>query len=88
MEEREIDQRCTNISGLRREIIQDVQRILHEYNQLIHIFKTVLDLIISDDYKVIIRADKRPPGEHERRSNAPQIDEVAIVIVDNENTSP
>ena len=86
-EEIEIDQRCTNISGLRREIIQDVHRILHEYNQLIHIFKRALDRMISDDYKVIIRADKRPPGEHERRFNAPQIDEVAIVIVDNENTS-
>ncbi|GBP35443.1 hypothetical protein EVAR_94894_1 [Eumeta japonica] len=43
--------------------------------------------MISDDYKIVIRADKRPRGEHERRFNAPQIDEVAVVIVDNENTS-
>ncbi|KAL0860151.1 hypothetical protein ABMA27_010458 [Loxostege sticticalis] len=62
-EEQEIDQRCTNFNGLRREIIQDVQRILHR--------------MISDDYKIVIRADKRPRGEPE----------LAIVIVDNENTS-
>ncbi|XP_044729175.1 uncharacterized protein LOC123292526 [Chrysoperla carnea] len=86
-EEQEIDQRCTNFNGLRREIIQDVQRILHKYNQLIYIFKTTLDRMISDDYKIVIRADKRPRGEHERRFNAPQVDEVAIVVVDNENTS-
>lgn len=30
---------------------------------------------------------KRPPGENERRFNAPQMDEVDIVIVDNENIS-
>ncbi|GBP92459.1 hypothetical protein EVAR_99635_1 [Eumeta japonica] len=86
-EKNEIDQRCTNFIGLKREIIQDVQRILHKYNQLIYIFKTTLDRMISDDYKIVIRADKRPRGEHERRFNAPQIDEVAVVIVDNENTS-
>ncbi|KAL0860211.1 hypothetical protein ABMA27_010518 [Loxostege sticticalis] len=58
-----------------------------QYNQLIYIFKTTLDRMFSDDYKIVIRADKRPRGEHERRFNAPQIDEVAIVIVDSENTS-
>ena len=35
----------------------------------------------NDDYKVVIRADKRPAGTHERRFNAPTIDEVAILIV-------
>lgn len=47
-EEREIDQRCTNISGYRPELIQDVQMILNIYIQLIHIFKTALDRMISD----------------------------------------
>ena len=34
----------------------------------------------ADDYAVVIRADKRPYGQHERQFNAPTIDEVAIVI--------
>ncbi|GIY10833.1 hypothetical protein CDAR_27261 [Caerostris darwini] len=35
----------------------------------------------ADYYKVVIRADKTPVGQHERQYNAPTIDEVAIVIV-------
>ncbi|CAD7078638.1 unnamed protein product [Hermetia illucens] len=35
----------------------------------------------NDDYKVVIRADKRPSGTHERTFNAPTIDEVAILTV-------
>ncbi|GFX64843.1 helitron_like_N domain-containing protein [Trichonephila clavipes] len=35
----------------------------------------------ADDFAVVIRADKRPVGQHERQFNAPTIDEVAIVIV-------
>lgn len=35
----------------------------------------------ADDYRVVVRADKTPVGQHGRRYNAPTIDEVAIVIV-------
>ncbi|XP_054259695.1 uncharacterized protein LOC128984403 [Macrosteles quadrilineatus] len=38
----------------------------------------------ADELKVIIRADRRPPGEHERRFNAPTTNEIAAVIVGNE----
>ena len=38
----------------------------------------------NDEYKVVIRADKRAPGEHERRFNAPQINEVAIIMSEQE----
>jgi len=43
-----------------------------------------LERMLSDDYKVIIRADKVPRGEHNRRFNAPTFDEVAIVIAGND----
>ncbi|XP_054281787.1 uncharacterized protein LOC128999354 [Macrosteles quadrilineatus] len=43
-----------------------------------------MELLPTDNYKVVIRADRRPPGEHERRYNAPTADEVAIVIAGNE----
>ena len=42
---------------------------------------TALERMATDDYKVVIRADKRPTGTHERTFNAPTIDEVAILIV-------
>jgi hypothetical protein len=45
------------------------------------LFRTALEHMPNDDYKVVIRADKRPAGTHERTFNAPTIDEVAILIV-------
>lgn len=36
------------------------------------------------DYIVVIQADKTQAGQHERRCNAPTINEVAIVIVGEE----
>ncbi|XP_050065048.1 uncharacterized protein LOC126553978 [Aphis gossypii] len=51
------------------------------HNQLIILFKTALDLMPSDNHKIVIRADKTPAGQHTRRFNAPTIDEVAIVVV-------
>ncbi|XP_050323146.1 uncharacterized protein LOC126754957 [Bactrocera neohumeralis] len=38
----------------------------------------------SDDHKIVIRADRRPIGEHERRFNAPINNEVVVVIVGDE----
>lgn len=38
----------------------------------------------NDEYKIIIRADKTPNGEHEKCYNAPTINEVAVVMVGTE----
>ncbi|XP_017873029.1 PREDICTED: uncharacterized protein LOC108620638 [Drosophila arizonae] len=55
--------------------------MLHEHHALVKLLKTALERMPRDDYKVVIRADKRPAGEHERTFNAPTIDEMAIQIV-------
>jgi hypothetical protein len=34
----------------------------------------------TDEYKVVIRADRPLAGEHERRFNAPHVDEFTMVI--------
>lgn len=77
----EVDQRHAISSGTRREIISELQNLFHERNHLVRLFKTALDRMPSDDYQIIIRPDKRPAGEHERRFNAPVINEVAVVMV-------
>ncbi|UYV73327.1 hypothetical protein LAZ67_10002739 [Cordylochernes scorpioides] len=51
------------------------------------LFKTTIERMPTDDYVVVIRADKTPAGQHERRFNAPTIDEVAILIVGEEFNS-
>jgi hypothetical protein len=77
----EVDQRCAQNSSVKRPIVEQLQHFFHENNSLIALFETALDRMPTDDHKIVIKADKRPVGEHARRFNAPTIDEVAIVIV-------
>lgn len=79
--ETEIAQRQTIFDGARQEIISELQNLFHARNHLVCLFKTALDQMPADNYRIVIRADKTPAGEHERRFNAPMIDEVAVVMV-------
>lgn len=79
--EEQLDRRQEINTAMKRAILQDLQQLLHEHHALVRLFKTALERMPNDDYKVVIRADKRPAGTHERRFNAPTIDEVAILIV-------
>ena len=78
---RELYQRCAIFSATKLEIISQLQDLLHDHNELVRLFKIALENMHSDDYKIIIRADKRPIGAHARQFNAPTINEVAVVIV-------
>lgn len=80
----EINQRCAIGSNIRTEIVEQLQRLFHEENELVRLFKTALDRMPLDNHKIVVRADKTPAGEHARRFNAPTIDDVAIVIVGEE----
>lgn len=77
----EVDQRCAHNASINREIVQQLQSILHEHNALVGLFKTALEQMPSDNHKIVIHADRRPAGEHARRFNAPTVDDVAIVVV-------
>lgn len=69
-------------TAMKREILQDLQQLLHVHHALVRLFKSALERIPNDEYNVVIRAEqKRPSGKHERTFNAPTIDEVAILIV-------
>ena len=58
--------------------------MFHEHNSLIRSFKIDLDQMPTDDYKVVIRADKTPPGQLKRRFNALVKDDVAVVMFETE----
>jgi hypothetical protein len=83
-EQQEVKQRCNNIPGTHQDIVIELQQMLYQHNNYVHIFKSALQRMTSDSYKVVINADKKPAGEHERRFNAPVTNEVAIVIAGNE----
>jgi len=77
--ENELEQRCAIFPANKREMIEQLQILLHEHNELVRLFKTALVTMHSDDHKIIIRADKIPSGSHARQFNASN--EVAVVIV-------
>lgn len=84
-ENSEIDQRIQVAPDTRRQIISNLQNLLHQHNDLIKMFKTSLDQMPTDNHKVVIKADRTPVGEHERRFNAPIVNEVAIIMVDQQH---
>jgi len=70
-ERQEANHRCNNIPGTRQDIVTDLQRMLHEHNSYVHIFKSTLQKMPSDEYKVVISADKKPVWGHARQFNEP-----------------
>ncbi|UYV78542.1 hypothetical protein LAZ67_16001943 [Cordylochernes scorpioides] len=66
------DRRCQQIQGVRPHVAQ--------HNLLVQQFKTALENLPSYAYKVVVNADRTPPGQHPRRYNAPTANEVAIVL--------
>ncbi|UYV84655.1 hypothetical protein LAZ67_X002997 [Cordylochernes scorpioides] len=83
----QVNQRCRFNSSTNQEIVSSLQNLLDQHNELVRLFKTAIERMPTDDYVVVIRADKTPAGQHERRFNAPTINEVAIVIVGEEFNS-
>jgi len=81
---KEVQQRCKNMPGVRQDIVEKLQQMVHEHNTYVEFFKIALQRMPSDQYKVVISADKKPAGEHARRFNEPVTNEVAVVIAGNE----
>ncbi|UYV60470.1 hypothetical protein LAZ67_1001242 [Cordylochernes scorpioides] len=78
------DRRCQQIQGVRRNIVQGLQRMLRQHNLLVQQFKTALENLPSDAYRVVVNAYRTPPGQHPRRYNAPTANEVAVVVAGNQ----
>lgn len=41
-------------AAMKRAILQDLQQLLHEHHVLVRLFKTALERMPNDDYKVVI----------------------------------
>ncbi|KAH9154401.1 hypothetical protein AeRB84_003508 [Aphanomyces euteiches] len=68
------------------EIIELLRDMLHENNHLVREFKSKFNAL-QPSHRLIIRADKTPEGEHERRYNAPTTSEVGILMAGQSGTS-
>ncbi|GFV20495.1 helitron_like_N domain-containing protein [Trichonephila clavipes] len=79
-EQNEVSRRCQYIEGVERETVLKIQQMLHSHNVLLKIFISAIDNLPSDNYKVVVLADRTPRGEHERRYNAPRVNEFAVLV--------
>ena len=63
----EADRRCQLNQGIQLEILEELQAMLHEMHPYISNFKFALEQMEQHpDYKVVVKADRRPPGDHAR----------------------
>lgn len=77
----QIQKRMRCNKELREFLIFSLQEMLNRENDYIKKIKTAIELMTDQpDLKIVIRADKTPQGEHERKYNAPTTDEVAIIM--------
>ena len=80
-----VDARCgyNNLDSLfTRRIIGELDALLNEHNELLKIFKSHMHKLQSDNHAIVINPNKTPAGEHIRRFNAPVVDDVAVIMVD------
>ena len=81
----EASQRCRLNQGVEQDIIRRLQAMLHDTHPYVASFKFALEQMETPNHKVVIKADRRPAGEHARRFNAPVANEVAILMVGEEH---
>ncbi|PAA84583.1 hypothetical protein BOX15_Mlig017082g4 [Macrostomum lignano] len=79
----EVERRCRIAPGVRPNIVFELQEIMHAHNKYVRDFKTAMERLPPnvEELRVVIHATKTPAGQHERRFNAPVVDDVAIQIV-------
>ncbi|XP_053597308.1 uncharacterized protein LOC128668406 [Microplitis demolitor] len=68
--------------SLQIDLIDVLQSYLHDHNTYIQSFKYNLENRPPNDLKLIIHADVKPNNEHRGRYNAPVVDEVAVLMID------
>ena len=80
----EVATRSAIVDGLKPDIIRGINRLLHEDNHCVEMFKVAKEIFEEDDtptdVKIVINETKRPSGEHSRRYNRPLSDDIAVLM--------
>ena len=59
-EKSEADKRCQIISDLKRDIIEDLQSMLHTNNSYVRDFRTAIEMNGQESFRVVIHENKKP----------------------------
>ena len=73
------------VPTLDHQIVHQLQEMLHANNNLIRGFVTAMEQLPSEEHRVIVRADRLPPGKHARCFNEPIAHEIAVIMVDEQH---
>ena len=83
-ENSEVATRSAIVDGLKSDIIRGINRLLHEDNTYVEMFKVAKEIFEEEDtltnVKIVINEAKRPLGEHSRRYNRPLSDDIAVLM--------
>ena len=75
-----------NISpGTKLAVTKELQEMLHTHNSYVRSFKCALDYPNIEDYRIVINEAKKPSEEHSRRFNAPECNEITIILADEQH---
>ena len=84
-DDEEAIQRSRLNQGVEQAIIRELQAMLHDTQPYVASFKFALEHMETPSDKVVIKADRRPAGEHARRFSVPVANEVAILMLGEEH---
>jgi predicted Ser/Thr protein kinase len=75
--------RFSYLSGLKRELVGQLQKMLNEQKTYIKDFKATIKSVPKNKkkFRVLINADRKPSSKNRVRYNAPTSNEVALMIV-------
>ncbi|XP_054286304.1 uncharacterized protein LOC129002484 [Macrosteles quadrilineatus] len=79
----QLQRRQSLFQDLDHDMLAALQNMLQNNNAYLLSFKTTLETfpVDSPDFKIVIRADRRPAGDHPGRYNEPTVNEVAILMI-------
>ncbi|KAL4132652.1 hypothetical protein QTP88_009771 [Uroleucon formosanum] len=82
-DERELRLRCANFPDVKPGLVTQLQSMLHEKNSYVKQFKTTINAVQKNckEFKVVIRADRKPTNAHIGRFNTPTQNEITLIIV-------
>lgn len=79
----ELNEGCVNNIGMKKSTIFNRASFFTKKNNLVRLFETAPDIMICDIYKIAFVLIKHA-GEHARRFDAPTIDEMSIVMMEDQ----
>ena len=78
--ELQLEQKCALFQQVHHDIVDRLQAFLYAHNYLIQNFITAIERAPIDKFSIATKAERPPQGAHPRTYNAPEVNEVAVLL--------